>query len=127
MSELKKMTEKELLGMTLAELGFDVSHGILKKGFASVEPIDLGIELTPEVPEVNITNLGLFMAKFGEYPLCTIGPDEDDDFYDDIPLTQFILTSNGRGRYYSEDLQGYFDECTITDERWTAENLSGVE
>ncbi len=73
-----KMTEKDLLAMTLEDcpldISFDVgmneiliSHDDLIKSIA----LDLecnDIELIPELPAITFKNLGRFMAKYGGFP-----------------------------------------------------------
>ncbi len=131
MSELKKISEKELLGMTLAELGLKLIYTGERMGHCII-PEDqhnandnaivlgvLGIELVPEMPPITIKNLGKFMAKFGEYPKAL--------FYEDIDS---IDPQKGRLNSILDDDLKYLnasgrwvDHCDIVDPRWTKENL----
>jgi hypothetical protein len=122
---MKPMTEKQIMNSTLKELGFylDPSLGNCltipsENGYIRIETKAVGIELIPEKPEINIKNLGLFMAKFGEYP--------EAQFWNDRCATKFDgeLASNLHGQYQRAGLNE-FEHCEIIDDRWTKENLEG--
>ena len=114
MSELKKMTEKQLLGMTLAELGFSISQGILKQGFASVDPIDLGIKLTPEAPEVTQETLQLFWDKFEAFPMADFM-----DMFGKVDSEGILIMVGSNGHFVNHNhLFITYRECIVTDKRW---------
>ena len=123
MSELKKMTEKELLGMTLAELGFTIlkSDGVLQifeRDFY-IKPVDLGIELIPEAPEVTQENLQLFWDKYECFPFANFGKNKDQ-------YGSLVYISSS-GYISSNRLNDPHVYCEITDKRWTEIAEAGNE
>jgi hypothetical protein len=62
-------TEKELLGMTLEELGFSISsNGMVSNNEMAFDPNDAGITLVPEQPEITHENVCRFYGLNKRFP-----------------------------------------------------------
>lgn len=124
---MKDMTEKELLGKTLEELGFKlavidtkpelIQDLVYHDDRRGVKLEDLGINLVEEKPEITLKNLGKFMYKFEEYPEASFL--RPDGSY--LPSILVCIDQNNDRCF--EDHNGSFPGCKITDPRWTKENL----
>jgi len=131
---MQKMAKEELLphleffGLELGDnqaLKFKGQYGkYLRYTYDSITEIEelvtlkaLDIELIEEKPAITIKNLGLFMAKFGEYPKA--------EFTDHAGKSQIgqLVTITQSGSYMQYLGFAFFSQCTITDDKWTVENL----
>ncbi len=128
MSELKKMTRKQLLGMTLAELALKLIYTGERMGYCII-PDDqnnandnsivlgvLGIELVPEKPPVTQENIELFVDKFGKFPKCLYWNNPESERHDGF-LTSKMDTRYGDCRYKIKG-RGRVAYVEITDPLW---------
>ena len=122
---MTKMTEKELLAMTLEDCPLDISfdvalnriiigHDDLNKSIALDLDLD-DIELIPESPAITFKNLGRFMAKHGKGPKCVFWPYGENGTSVDSRLGYI---HSGAKPYYSPKYEVCFKHCKITDELW---------
>ena len=122
-NKMMKMTEKELLAMTLEDcpldITFDVALNEILIGHDDLKmPIALDlecndIELIPESPAITFKNLGRFMAKYGGFP-GAVGHSRENGTIDGW-LTS-ITVDGGTGKVDNETF--IINDITITDERW---------
>lgn len=128
---MKKMTKEELqphldaLNLQLVE-SFGEPALTSKRSYPNQFICQLSscdIELIPEKPEINIKNLGKFMAKFGEYPEAKFSNGSRPD---NMSPTFCKLSAYwpSRGEPY-ESGRGPYKLCEIYDKRWTKANLDG--
>ena len=125
---MKPMTEKQIMNSTLKELGFylDPSLGNCltipsENGYIRVKTKTIGIELVQEKPEINIKNLGLFMAKFGEYPEALFSHGMCINDGSEIGFLHDVDTD--KREPYQDHLFKRYIYCEIFDPRWNKENL----
>lgn len=118
-----KKTEKELMKMTLEELGFEyaelgdkpiIEHVLLENEFFYVK--DLGIEIIPEQPEITVKNLGKFMAMYKTYPEARFKNEAVKSIKGTIRRLQYL--SDNTQHPYGCDGGIIWPECRVTDSRW---------
>ena len=122
-----KKNSEELLNMTLRELGLSISsNGMVANNDMAFDPNDVGIELVEEKPEINIKNLGLFMAKFGKHPMAEFRQGMSDNPFAS-PLISVVIRGRDRkflGKCSADDR--IYEHTIIIDPRWTKENLEDL-
>lgn len=117
---MKKLTKEKLLNSTLNELGYSLEYigdrpflKYEKDNVPTISVYGIGIELIPEPPEVNIKNLGRFMAKYGRYP-------EAEGRTESKHIEGFVtFVDEEDGVVFIVDDQFNDSDVIITDPRWS--------
>ena len=109
---MKKLSSKKLLSMSLEELGFSIRDNAIDipQSKQMIGLNHLGIQLEPEMPEVNQENLCKFYLLFKEWPKAKLITFDQSEIMADV-----IGIKQGEGFL---SFHGIYDYCEITDPRW---------